>query len=371
MGQPDGKGGAGSGFGFDRDDPAMALNDAGRYGQAQSRALAHGLGREKGIEQLVQVIGQDAAARVGDADFHTAFRPLAGIAGGDLDPAAGRHGVEGVEDHVDQHALALVPVEHQNGQGRVGLENQVDAFDQGLVLHQPDTVLDQHVHIHGRGGEFGLAGEVEQALDDAAHPFGLGGHDRKIVAHVLGQVRAAQDQVGEGQDGRQRIVDLMGHAGGQFTHAGLLLRLDQAGFTLLALHPFPLLQGLHHDHELLLQLADVVAGNRSDVRMEVAAGDLRAGADEIAHRPHDAPGEQPAEHDGEKHAGQGNAGEHGDGLIANVRVLVLQHAHVKHARPVAGDIGQRLIGGNVPVGQHHGTVGPAFAFSQHATGNLR
>ena len=57
------------GVGVDDDLTAVHLDDAVRDGEAEAGALADLLGREEGVEQLVEVLGRDADAGVGDRDL--------------------------------------------------------------------------------------------------------------------------------------------------------------------------------------------------------------------------------------------------------------------------------------------------------------
>src|SRR5207245_255824 len=55
-------------FTADIEKAAMVLDDAGHGGQSQARPLAHLLGSEERIENLVEDIDRDACARIGDRE---------------------------------------------------------------------------------------------------------------------------------------------------------------------------------------------------------------------------------------------------------------------------------------------------------------
>lgn len=80
------------------------LYDAPGDREAETGALTDRLGREKGLEQPGQVLGGDAAARVGDRDED--FFTLA--PGTDRDVALALDGMAGVDQHVQEYLTQLL-----------------------------------------------------------------------------------------------------------------------------------------------------------------------------------------------------------------------------------------------------------------------
>src|SRR5579872_4306311 len=119
-GQDEAEGGAAVHFTFDVDDAMVLLEDAAGNGKAQAGAF--GLGGEERIEQPVNIFRWDADAVV--LDSHTQqgliflmlqagdFGVGRDHGGGDVQPAAGFHGIQGIEEEVDESLLqmALIPV---------------------------------------------------------------------------------------------------------------------------------------------------------------------------------------------------------------------------------------------------------------------
>ena len=72
-----------------------------------------------------------------------------------------------------------------------------------------------------------LAGEVEQAGDDLLAAVGLVDDELDVGRHLRVVLAVLEQQVGVQQEDAQRVVDLVGDAGGELAHAGELLALDQ------------------------------------------------------------------------------------------------------------------------------------------------
>jgi hypothetical protein len=105
---------------------AVAVDDdRTRNGQALARALAHFLGREEGVENLVEVVGLDATTIVFEADVQL----TASVAGGDPDPTA-RHvlahrldGMRGIDQQIEKDLVQFADVAGDERQRR---EVQID-----------------------------------------------------------------------------------------------------------------------------------------------------------------------------------------------------------------------------------------------------
>ena len=67
----------------------------------------------------------------------------------------------------------------------------------------------------------------KQALDDLAAADGFGNDDIQVVAHLGLSMRSLLQIAAVGEYGRQRIVDLVRHSGGQSPQGGELIRLKE------------------------------------------------------------------------------------------------------------------------------------------------
>ena len=122
-------------------DPAVRLlDDAVDRGQAQPRALAHRLGREEGVEDLVHDLRRDAGAvvghldqrlvAVGDGIAHRLGLLLGQARGADLDLAAavGADRVAGVDRQVHDGGLELAAVGAHLGQVAAVVSGELDVL---------------------------------------------------------------------------------------------------------------------------------------------------------------------------------------------------------------------------------------------------
>ncbi len=123
------------------------------------------------------------------------------------------------------------------------------------------------VGIFCRGIEPGKIAEVPHDPRDPVHML-VDGAERVLFKgrHVLGL-----EFLHQGRDGRQRVADLVGHAGGEPAHARMLGRPEQ-----LLLDLFLLGDVLEHEHVPLLRSREPAQiALQDDLRIEVPpAGDL-------------------------------------------------------------------------------------------------
>ena len=207
---------------LDVDAAVVLLDDGVADGQAQPGALADALGREERIEDAGAVLGPDARARVGDAD------DLGPVLDREPDPelAAPGHGVEGVEDDVDEDLLEPFALGVDGGDGRE-LEDQADVHGLELVVDEGQDLLDALLEVDAlERGLRGAAGEGQEVLDDAGDPVGLG----LDLLQDLGVVRVGElllEHLDVAGDARQGRVDLVGDAGREQPDRGQLLRGQQ------------------------------------------------------------------------------------------------------------------------------------------------
>ncbi len=81
--------------------------------------------------------------------------------------------------------------------------------------------------VRGLAHHAALAGEVEQAGDDLLAAVGLVDDELDVLGLLRVVLAVLEQQVGVQQEDAQRVVDLVGDAGGELAHAGELLALDQ------------------------------------------------------------------------------------------------------------------------------------------------
>ncbi len=283
----------------------MRFHDAQHHGQAQARALAHGLGREEGFEHAALHRLVHAAAIV---DHAQAQRGLAGLSARlrqrrrpardgrgrrghavqrDLDRAAARRqGVQRVGAQVHQHLLQLRGVARHLGQRwRDGL-HQLHLRRQGRT--QQRAGLHHHRGQRHRRTRQGLLAAEGQDLAHqlAATPSGRADLAQAFLRRRVGRQVLARE-VGVAQDGGQDVVEIVRHATGQRAQRLHLLRLRQPRFQRLllrlrVLHRGDVDEGQHHAAQTALRVALRVAAAQGPAQPR-AAVDGQA-HDHIAHR---------------------------------------------------------------------------------------
>ncbi len=165
-----------------------------------------------------------------------------------------------VLDHEDRRGLGVVVLLH------------LHAARARVVAHQPQGVLDHGLHGDQRGLVAPAAGEVDQLAQDAAqagHLLAHGGDDRRVLALQAPLVEQLQLHL----DRRERVAQVVGHAGGQQAEGRHLLLVQQARLQLLLLGD----HALHQEH--------VVVAARHLQRVGLDAHDLaraRVGVHQLA-----------------------------------------------------------------------------------------
>ena len=156
------------------------------------------------------------------------------------------HRLDPVEGDVPEHLRELIPVE---GEARHrGIDRHLDVHAGGpraAVADQPADVLDHLPDVARHPPGFLGPREVQEVGEDAVEPPRFGA-DRRQRGRALvgGEARLVVEQRRRVDDGRQRIADLVGHAGGQLARRGQALDLTQAGVKPVALTARAL---EHHD----------------------------------------------------------------------------------------------------------------------------
>src|SRR5262245_2317822 len=103
-GQPHREARVATGLGLDGDVAAVVADDLVAECQAEAGAFPHRARGEERVEDAVDHAGRDAAAVVLDAHHHAVARAL----GDEPDPSRRAHGLEGVEDEVEEDLAQLV-----------------------------------------------------------------------------------------------------------------------------------------------------------------------------------------------------------------------------------------------------------------------
>ena len=225
----------------------VRAHHAMHHGQAQARALAHGLGGEEGLEDALQRGGIHAGAAVAHRQGHVVdgrqAKPFGEARVGlyrrsfDMDAAAlsalALDGVDGIGAQVEQGLLDLGGVGQHGGQACLQLHVQLDGGGQGHAQQALGVV--RHLgQRHGRA----LRGLVAAEGEDLAHQVARAAaglvdlqqafqHGRACGAVRLGEFDVAQDRA-------QDVVEVVRNAPGHGAHGLHLVRLAQLGFQLIA-----------------------------------------------------------------------------------------------------------------------------------------
>ena len=196
---------------------------------ASPRPGALFLRREMGQEELVLVLGRDPGSAVRDFDVHLVGLFVERCANDDFTLFI--HGVNGVVDQVDEDPLHLLGIEGQDRR-HVGPDVDLDR-DVGEDAPEQGHDLGDDVPEAGRlEVDLGQAGEIRELVDEGLDRLGLLDDDPgplldHLAAARVGLLEVLQDPLGVELDGRQRVLDLVGDALGDFLPGGDLLGLDQ------------------------------------------------------------------------------------------------------------------------------------------------
>ena len=212
--------------------------------QAQTRSLAHRLGREEGLERALHDLRRHARSGVGDAQRDV----LAGLqvqrdAAAGVDPAVGGldrqptaigHGVAGVDAEVEQRVFQLVRIGQHRPKPRPGHHLHVYSRPHGA----PDQILHAAHQAVGVGRariQRLTAGKGQQAVGQGRRAFRRllrrGGEALHVGEPSL--CDPLPDQVQAAADAGEQIVEVVGQASGQLADSLHLLGLPE---RLLGLH---------------------------------------------------------------------------------------------------------------------------------------
>ena len=239
-----------------------------------------------------------------------------------------------------------------------------------------------------------LAGEAEQAVHDLVAANGVPDDVVELVA-LLGVGARGLEQLGEADDGGERVVKLVGDAGDKLADGGKFFALEQLG-----LRGLERADGLFEIGAGSLQVPGhvvegdgdgtaFVVGEMRDAAREVAAADglgvVAQHQQRLGHAPDEVPDDQPAEEDaGEADGDEGGAGagELGEALLEGGEQHVAESARGAAGPVTAAEgevvsvddrqhVGPRRAGahGSHQVGRQFGLAdrrgGDGVAFEQH------
>ena len=124
------KGGAGTGFALHGDGPPVLLDDTVHHCETEAGSLAHLLGREEWREDFRQIFPWDTVTRVGYRKGDRVGR----VVQTKTDLATLRHGIDGVDEQIEEHLGHLVRVCVNMWQDAVYIGFNLDAFAGEPVL---------------------------------------------------------------------------------------------------------------------------------------------------------------------------------------------------------------------------------------------
>src|SRR5213594_2546634 len=207
----------------------MVFDDPVRDGEAQPRPVSDLLGREERVEDpLLQPFGNPRAG-VGEGELH-AVLVHRGADAEHLDGRAGQR-IPGVGEDVHEHLLELDGAARDHGIGSTQVEVNGNIPQPQLLAEEIQRaqhhLVDRHLLVPDRR----QAAEGAQVRDDLrglAHLLHGGmqvGQYARLVQPA--QLHEVDDVPQEQPDVVQRVVQLVGNAGGQFAERGQLAVLDQ------------------------------------------------------------------------------------------------------------------------------------------------
>ena len=218
----------------------MLADDPVDRGEPQPGSAPGFLGREEGLEDVLQHRRGNPNPRVGDADarvgagrHRAAARDRARLGhvsiGADRDHAALRHGVARVDDKVHDHLLELDRIDPQPTKGIAQLQLEPD-----VVAHEPPEhflqVADGRVQVDDPRLRRGAAAERQELARErrgalpALADF-VDGRPRRI-----GGGHPAEQEIGVPQHRGQDVIEVVRHAAGQLPDGLHLLRVAELLF---------------------------------------------------------------------------------------------------------------------------------------------
>ncbi len=319
---------------------AVPLDDAVDDRQPEAGALL--LRGEERVEDLLQVLRRDP--RAGVLERHLDPAPVLDERGLDDERAAPRHRLAGVHDDVHERLPELAEVAvHQRHRGEPLLERRRPGcwiwFARSCTASS--TTAWRFVSLRASGRSRAKSRRLrtmaeQRSVSRCDHVEVL--HER-LARRVVGRplVEVPDDELREGEDPRERVVDLVGDRGGELAERRELLAADelvlgrpQRGGPLLDL----LLQAVHERVEVSLRAAErarhlVERGRQDpelarpgdrDLELQLVAGDPARRLHQRRHRPHhEVAGERVEEH-GHEERGERRREERPEPEVGGLRV---------------------------------------------------
>src|SRR5437667_438272 len=207
----------------------MIFDDPVGDGEAQPRPVPDFLGREERVEDPLLQPLRDPRAGVGEREVHALLVHRAADAE-HLDGRAGQR-IPGVGEHVHEHLLELDGAARDHGIGSTQVEVNGNVPQPQLLAEEIQRaqhhLVDRHLLVPDRS-EAAEGAQVRDDLRGLAHllhrSMQVGQHARLVQPAQLHEV---DDVPQEQPDVVQRVVQLVGNAGGQFAERGQLAGLDQ------------------------------------------------------------------------------------------------------------------------------------------------
>ena len=225
------------------DESPRLLDDAVSCRKPEPGALAGALGGVKRFENLVDLVGRDTHALIGNLHDDIiprrhrgtiALQRLAqgGIEGFDADFPALGHGIAGIYHEIHQHLLELALVGPDRMQARIVGKRKRDLLPH-QTIEQMGEIGKRLAQIQHLGAQVLLAGKGEQLTDETGRPIGIlmDLHQIGIIHVVL--IVAQQKEIAVAGNRCQQIVEIMRHSPGKLADRLHLLALHELRFQRL------------------------------------------------------------------------------------------------------------------------------------------
>src|SRR5574341_636871 len=137
--------------------------------------------------------------------------------------------MEGVQQHVYDHLADLRRVRVGVGQVRGQVADELDPLERLLGVERIDDLAHGPVEVDRLRFDDDLPAEIKELPDDVSRPHRLPRHHPQFPAARIVLRALLQHEVREGEDGRERVVDLVGDPGRKLAHGGQLFRLNELG----------------------------------------------------------------------------------------------------------------------------------------------
>jgi len=252
-------------FAVDGDAALALLHDAVHGGQTEARALARLFGGEKRLEYALLDGRRHARPRVAHGQQHVfprrdrrtrlAFRRAdLDIRGLDVEFAAARHGVRGVDGEIEHDLLDLAAIREDGRAGGDADHVQIDVRADHPA-QQFFQVVDHRTQVEQHRTQQLLAAEGEQLTRERCRAL-TRGDDLLIVLGsdlIAGEVFVEQFAIREND--LQGVVEIVRHTAGQASHGFHFLRLQELR---LEIAPHGDVEKRHHRAQNVRSLDDGV-----------------------------------------------------------------------------------------------------------------